>query len=119
MNTAYTKLQETLNELDAFSVSDKIIFLEVLLFQLTIAGRGIWLDDRPSDSEKVEAFKWLNELSHRIWNIRLDLLRGESDYSIIRLYENLKFYGEQSNLLRSHLAPITLSALESFKQALK
>lgn len=119
MNTTYTKFQEAFNELDTFSASDKIAFLEVLLFQLTIAGRGIWSDGQPSDGEKVEAFKWLNELSHRIWNIRFDLLRSESNDSIIRLYENVKSYGEQSNLLKSHLVPTILSAFENFKKELK
>ncbi len=119
MNSAYIKFKVALNALDAFSTSDKILFLEALLFQLTIAGRGIWSDDQPSDSEKTEALKWLNELSHRIWNIRFDLLQSESNDIIIRLYENMKFYEEQSNLLKSHLVPTILSTFENFRQRLK
>ena len=53
------------------------------------------------------AFKWLNELSHRIWNIRFDLQQGEDNESMTRLYRNMKFYSEQSDLLRIHLLPET------------
>ena len=117
MNTVHKQFQEAFAELNTITMPEKIVFLEVLLFQFTITGRGIWSDDQPSDLEKVEAFKWLNELSHRIWNMRSDLQRGEKDDSIVRLYGNMKYYAEQSNLLGSHLVPAVISAFENFKQA--
>jgi hypothetical protein len=68
-----------------------------------------------ASAEKGDAFKWLNELAHRIWNIKFDLQRGEDNDSITRLYDNMKFYGEQSALLKMHLVPTTLGAFKNFK----
>ena len=115
MNKKSKDFQDAFDELSALAVSDKIIFLERLLFNFTITGRGIWSEDHQSDSIKLEAFKWLNELSHRIWNILFDLRRGEDNDSITRLYENMKYYAEQSDLLSSHLAATTVMTFKGFK----
>jgi hypothetical protein len=109
------RLQETFDELFTLSQQDRMLFLESLLVSFTVSARGIWSDEQPSDKDKVEAFKWLNELNHRIWNIRFELKEGIDSDSINRLYENLKFYGEQSALLRMYLVPTLLSAFELFK----
>ena len=87
-----------------------------MLFYFTIAGRGIWSDDQLPDSEKIEAFKWLNELTHRVWNIQFDLQREEDDDSIVRLYKNMKFYSEQSKTLGSHLVPTTILSYKRFEE---
>jgi len=109
------RFQETFDRLFTISTQHKKLFLELLLFSFTISARGIWSDELPSDKDKVEAFKWLNELNHRIWNIRFELEEGVDSDCISRLYENLKFYGEQSALLRQHVMPTLLSAFELFK----
>jgi hypothetical protein len=114
MNDPHKQFQKVFDELYFLSITDKIFFLEKLLFYFTITGRGIWSDDKPADAEKVEAFKWLNELIHRVWNIRSALQRGEDSDSITRLYENMKFYGEQSEILRMHLLPTILGAFDNF-----
>lgn len=119
MNETHEQFQEVFNELYSLSSPDKIKFLDDLLFYFTIAGRGIWSDEQPTEGEKVEAFKWLNELLHRIWNIRSGLQNGEGEDFARRLYENMKFYGNQSTLLRSHLVPTTLGAFSIFKERQK
>src|SRR4051794_24487956 len=103
MSESNKQFQDVVDELYNLTISDKIKFLDELLFYFTLTGRGIWSDDHPSGPEKIEAFKWLNELCHRIWNIKSELQQGEGNESITRLYENMKFYGEQSDLLKSHL----------------
>ena len=110
------QFQETFANLHTLSRTDKIQFLEYLLFYFTITGRGIWSDDQLPDAEKIEAFKWLNELTHRVWNIQFDLQREEDDDSIVRLHDNMKFYSEQSRTLGSHLVPTTILAFESFEK---
>ena len=109
------QFQEVFDTLYPLAIQKKIRFLEVFLFYCTIAARGIWSDDTRSDAEKLEALKWLNELSHRIWNLLFELQQGEDDDNTRRLYENLKFYGDQSLLLRSHLWPTILNSFERFK----
>ena len=115
MNEAHKQFQEVFDELYELTIHKKMKFLEALLFYFTITSRCIWSDDKPTDADKVEAFKWLNELSHRIWNLLFELQRDEDSDSITRLFENMKFYGKQSGLLRSHLLPTTLAAFENFK----
>jgi hypothetical protein len=110
------QFQEILDDLQTLTRLDKIRFLEALLFCFTIAGRGIWSDDRLPESEKVEGLKWLNELTHRVWHIRFELQEGECKDSIERLYGNLKFYREQSSALGSHLVPTTIAAFKMFKE---
>ena len=102
--------QEVFDQLYKLSLENKVSFLELFIFALTVSARAIWSDEQSSDKEKVEAFKWLNELNHRIWNIRFYLKNGIDDDSVTRLYSNLKFYGEQSALLQTHLMPSLSSA---------
>jgi hypothetical protein len=119
MNETHEQFQEVFNELYTLTLADKIKFLDDLLFYFTIASRGIWSDEQPTDAEKVEAFKSLNELLHRIWNIRSGLQNGDESDFVNRLYENMKFYGDQSILLRVHLIPTTLGAFNIFKERQK
>jgi hypothetical protein len=116
MNERHEQFQEIFNELYTLTIVDKIKFLDDLLFYFTIASRGIWSDEQPTDTEKVEAFKLLNELLHRIWKIRFGLQNGEGTDFVTILYENMKFYGDQSTLLRMHLVPTTLGAFNIFKE---
>lgn len=118
MNKSQTRFQEVFDELYKIAPPDKIKYLEALLFYFTLTSRGIWSDNKSGDTEKVLAFKWLNELSHRIWNIRFDLQQSDDNESVTRLYENIKFYSEQSDLLRTHLVPTTIGAFENFKARL-
>ena len=115
MNEQHQHFPNALEELSTLASPDKLRFLEELLFYFTISSRGIWSDETVSEFEKVEALKWLNELYHRIWNIRFELQREESNDSITRLYDSMKFFGEQSELLRVHLVPTTLGAFRNFK----
>ena len=112
-------IQEVYGKLHSFSLENKVLFIDILLFQFTISGRAIWSDEKSTDKDKAEAFKWLNELYHRIWNIRFDLLRAKDDESIKRLFQNLKRYGEETEALRIHIIPTVLSAFESFEKRKK
>ena len=115
MIDTHKHLQEVLDEFFKLQPKEKMLLLDDILFSFTISGRGIWSDDEPSDKEKVEALKWLNELSHRIWNIKHELTQGEDKDSSVRLFENLKFYGEQSALLQVNIVPAILLAYKAFK----
>lgn len=119
MNETHEHFQEIFDELGTLTQLDKTKFLDDLLFYFTIAGRGICSDEQPTDTEKVNAFKWLNELLHRIWNIRSELQNGEGYDFVTRLYDNMKFYSDQSTLLRLHLVPTTLGAFKIFKERQK
>jgi hypothetical protein len=115
MNDQYQQFKEAFDELFTMGVDKKIFFLQTLLSSFTIAGRAIWSDETTSDKEKVEAFKWQNELCHRIWNIISELQQGEDNDSVTRLHGNMKFYGEQSKLLQSQLVPTLLDAYRRYK----
>lgn len=119
MSNSRTKFDDLIDELSLFSDPDKVLFCELLIFQFTLTNRGIWSDIKLQDKEKVDAMKWLNELSHRIWNIIFDLKNNKGDDSISRLYENIKFYSGQSDFLKMHLGPTILAALENFNNQKK
>lgn len=112
MNETHGQFQEVFDKIVTLNSTDKIKFLEDLLFYFSIAGRGIWSDKLSTDSEKVEAFKWMNELIHRIWNISFELKQGNRVDFVNKLYENLQFYGSQSSLLGKHLLPTILGAFK-------
>ncbi|QEG31692.1 hypothetical protein GobsT_65360 [Gemmata obscuriglobus] len=44
----------------------RLHYYEVLAHNLTVAVRGIWSDERISDTEKVDRMKWVNEILHRV-----------------------------------------------------
>lgn len=115
MIESHKKFQEAFHEFSFLPIQDKIKFIEALLFHFTLTGRALWSDVKLTDTEKVEGLKWLNELSHRIWNVKLELMQGIDDNSSKRLYENMKFYSEQSISLRPHLVPTLLGAYENFR----
>ncbi|MBC9909632.1 hypothetical protein [Chitinophaga varians] len=96
---------------DQRPLSEKIRLIEKLLFQFTIAARVIGSDDRLSDKQIVIALKWLNEMTHRTWNILYDLRRNEDHDSMGRLYACMRQYAAESRELGGHLA-------ESFRLAM-
>lgn len=110
MDKVHLQLQNIFDQLSLLGIVEKTKFCESLLFTFTLAGRGIWSDDLQTDAEKINAYKWLNELTHRIWNIHFELQQGQDNDSIARLFGNIKFYSEQSDLLSSHLTPTILIA---------
>ena len=109
MNTNHDDFREVFDEVNILSVADKVKFFDDILFCSTLSGRAIWSDDHATSEEIVNAFKWLNELQHRVWNIRSDLQHTEECDSLTKLYDNMKFYGEQSSLLNKLHAPIKLT----------
>lgn len=116
MTEAHKRFQEAFDEFFSLSLNHKSDFLEALLFHFTITGRAIWSDEPSSDLEKVTALKWLNELTHKVWALKYELREGVDCDSMSRLYELMKFYGEQSDLLRKQLVPTTLLAYDLFKK---
>jgi hypothetical protein len=114
MDRTNPDLQKIFTSLNLLSTVDKIRFFEILLFTFTIAGRGIWSDNLKTDTEKVVAFKWMNELLHRIWNINFELKQGQDTDSITRLFENMKFYGEQSDLLKEQILATISTAVKRY-----
>ncbi|UKN03477.1 hypothetical protein K6119_08115 [Paracrocinitomix mangrovi] len=86
-----------------WNLENKIKFCEKFLYQLAITNRAIWSDDSYLNEQKIEMLKWSNELNHRVWNILLELKRGEDKNSMTRLIENLKFSGQQAADLHGHL----------------
>ena len=104
------KLAELTNWLSTKSVEDKVLFIELLLSDLTVMNRAIWSDENTTDKSKIESLKLSNELSHRIWNVLFELKRSEYNILEIKLEDNLKFYAKQSKELAGHLgATINLS----------
>ena len=70
-------------------------FYERFLMQLTIVGRIIWADEQTTSQQKVEAFKWLNEINHRV----LGRLLEPSPQSLEGLPTTIEFNCRQSQLL--------------------
>lgn len=93
-------------------VSVKIRLTEELLFQFTIAARAIWSDDSLPDKEVAGALKWLNEMTHRGWNILRDLRRHEDAGSMTRLYAHMQDYADICPELDGHLAAAFRAAIE-------
>jgi hypothetical protein len=116
MTELHEKFQEAFDEFNSLEIRNKIEFLEELLFYFTLTSRAIWSDIKLTDTEKVDGLKSLNELSHRIWNIKFELQQGNENNSTTRLYDNMKSYSEQSESLRAHLVPSLVGAFANFKR---
>ena len=97
------------------SIIQKLLFVDLLLSEITVMNRAIW--DTPAEvEEQLDGLKWSNELVHRIQNIRFELKRQEDDEAMQRIFDQLKSYSEQSDSLKSHLAPCLQSTMFRFDQ---
>jgi len=86
------------------SIEHKILFIELLLSDLTVMNRGIRSDESTTDKSKLESLKWSNELSHRIWNMLFELRRNEDFESGKKFGKTLGYHAKQSKELAGHLA---------------
>lgn len=109
MSDNKTECALAFENLEKSDIGQRLKFLDELLFALTIAGRVIWSDETATDHEKLQGLNWLNELTHRIWNIRLE--RNPADSNITeRIREYFKEYGDRSELLKQQLTQTFLIA---------
>ncbi|MFZ1526683.1 MAG: hypothetical protein WAT22_17815 [Saprospiraceae bacterium] len=106
------KLQE---EIKSYSPAQQMAFCENILFQTTVAVRGIWDDDVATSDQKVEAMKWLNEFVHRIHNTIDNLRRNESNNHMHDLLADAKLYGSYSKIASGNVAWILKSASEKMQ----
>ena len=113
MTDSSNKYHQAFEYLDKMSTSEKLKFFDNLLFVFTIAGRAIWSDETATDEAKLDALKWLNELTHRIWNIRFDIEEQQNAIHLLR--EVMQEHAGHSPLLRQQLIPSFLIAFESFQ----
>lgn len=113
MSESVDRIISIFKYLETVHREEKLRYLNCFLSYFTIAGRGIDSSDN-TDSEKYEAYKWLNELTHRMWNIKYELEQGQDIEIIDRIYENIKFYADYSKLLSSHLIPTILASFDKF-----
>lgn len=118
MNETQQQFQDVFTELYKLDYPGKKKFIEGLLFYFTIAGRAIYAAEKETDANKLAAFNWLNELTQRVCNLNHDLQHISGDEFVTRLYDNIKFYGGQSELLRIQLMPTTISAFEFIKRTM-
>jgi hypothetical protein len=110
MNDSTLIIHNLFDKLESATSVQKNEYLEKLLFAFTITGRAIWSDEKTSDRDKIEGFKYLNELTHRIWNTRYVLIHETEKECVTSLKENLTYYGQLSKVLGSHLRHAIISA---------
>ena len=61
-------MRDFVAELEALSSGVRHQIYARFWFELTIAARDIWSDDRYSDAKKLDGLKWINEIQHRVWH---------------------------------------------------
>lgn len=75
---------------------ERIRFYEILAHNLTVSVRGIWSDDKLTDSQKVECMKWINEIMHRVVMKSAYLRMDRNKYSETDSWEDIKHWVAQS-----------------------
>lgn len=96
----------------ALSEEERISFYEILAHNLTVSARGIWSDERRTDSQKLEALKWLNEIMHRVVMKAAYLRVGKNKYSESESWEGIKHWVSLSPDLAE---PVELALKFSYK----
>jgi LPS O-antigen subunit length determinant protein (WzzB/FepE family) len=102
-----SKLKNTLNQKDANFQKE---FIENFLKESIVMNRCFWVNNESSntpDKETIEAFKWSNELTHRLWNLHFQLENKTKTNVADGIADNINFYAKQSNQLKQNL-PSTL-----------
>ncbi len=100
----------------ALLLEDRLRFYEQVVFQLTIAGRGIWSDDRLADRDKVEVMKWLNEAQHRILNHSRSLRYGHATWSEDDMAVTLRGYKTVSPIATWLISQAILHSLDHLER---
>ncbi|NML39768.1 hypothetical protein HHL17_21395 [Chitinophaga sp. G-6-1-13] len=114
MMTNAEKFRQLVEAQDQRPLSEKIMILERVLYLFTIAGRAIWSDDSLSDHQIAMALKWLNEMSHRTFDILHALRRGEDNDSMHRFYAYMRQYADECRDLGGHLGASFHAAMRYF-----
>jgi hypothetical protein len=108
-------LSELINILDQKDASFQKEFIENFLKQSTIMNRCFWDNNEhnlTTNKETIEAFKWSNELNHRLWNLHFDLESKTENNVAIKIADNINSYIKHSNELKKNLPSTLQSALD-------
>jgi hypothetical protein len=70
-----------------------------LWFELTLAGRGIWIDSTLDAASQANALKWLNEIQHRVWGA----YTSHAPDALAHLLDRIVSHCEQAPPLASHV----------------
>jgi hypothetical protein len=79
---------------------------------LPLAIRGIGSDTSMAAEDKLEAIKWLNELTHRIQNIISEFNTSSENNMVSSLVENITFLGQQNETAKAEIDGIVKLAYE-------
>ncbi len=104
------KLSKVIIEVKRWEYQDQIHFLEKIPLLITIAIRDVWLDDKASDAEKVEAMKWINEFNHRLLNTMFSFKSEPKDDAIQAVYDNVLYYARQDDITKGCLGWVMVAA---------
>ena len=103
-------LSELINTLNQKDASFQKRFIENFLKESIVMNRCFWDNNEhlyATDKETIEAFKWANELNHRLWNLHFDL-ENKSELNVAnKIGDNINSYMKHSIELKKNL-PSTL-----------
>lgn len=86
-------------------------FCHLIIQNITIGIRSILFYEEKTDSEKLEAIKWLNEFHHRVGNLKLELKKLVNPMKTIE--EHAKYYANKNNITSGEINAIIKSAFDS------
>lgn len=107
-------LKEITSWLSLMSIEEKMLFIKLLLSDMTVMNRAIWNDSQTTDKIKIECLKWSNELNHSIWNLLFELEHGDDNDSVNRLTDNINFYRKQTEELGGHLGTTIIGTVNRY-----
>jgi hypothetical protein len=110
------RIAELLRQLETKDRGARARFYERLGFNLTISIRSIWSNPNTTDTEKIEAIKVVNELSHRIFHWIWKLRTAEKELLDVECFADIKSYGQENNIAAGEIGAAldhTYSALMS------
>ena len=87
-------------QLETAAVHARRRVYEQLWFELTIVGRDIWSRQDLQASEKLDGFKWRNEIQHRVWGAHANA----AGYLPTDLYSTILHHAAQASALKDTVA---------------
>ena len=107
-------LRETIEEVKKWSIANQIEFCDKITFNITIGIRSILSYEDETDSEKLEAIKWINEFHHRIDNLKFEIEKVVSSTDKIeRIGEQAKYYASKNRIASGEIAAILKSSYDA------
>ena len=108
------KFNEIIKWLSKKTIEEKVLFIEILLAEITVMNRSIVSRPDDTDTKKKDYLMLSSELSHRLWGIHFETKNSIDENIEKKIEQEIMFYVKQSNEFAVELGATLKSTMNRF-----